>query len=70
MDKCELIRISRTELFTEEDNVYFQNGQKVKIHNEAKYLGCLLNNKGDPSREIRYRITVCMTIKKTGHVLV
>ena len=64
MGKCELIRISRTELFTDDDNVYFQNGQTVKIKPEAKYLGCWLNNRGDPAREIRQRITICMAILK------
>ena len=40
MDKCELIRISRIELVTDDDNVYFNNGQAVRIKPEAKYLGC------------------------------
>ena len=64
LDKCELIRISRTTSFTEKDNVFFKNGQKVNIKDEAKYLGCWLNYKGDPTREVRQRITVCMTILK------
>ena len=64
MDKCELIRITRAELFTDDDNVHFITGQKIEIKPEAKYLGCWLNNRGDPSREIRQRITICMTILK------
>ena len=52
MDKCDLFRISRNELFTDDDNVYFTNGQAVIIKPGAKYLGCWLNNKGDPSRKI------------------
>ena len=43
---------------------FFLNGQAVNIKPEAKYLGCWLNNKGDPSREIRHRITICMAILK------
>ena len=61
-DRCELIRISRTEVFTDDDFVLFLNGQKVIIKEEAKYLGCWLNNKGGPTREIRHRITICMAI--------
>ena len=64
MDKCELIRISRIDLFTDDDKVFFKNGQPVLIKPEAKYLGCWLNNRGDPAREIRQRITICMAILK------
>ncbi len=62
--KCELIRISRALLLTEEGTVTFQNGQKVKTTNEAKYLGCWLNAQGDPGREIRQRKATCMLILK------
>ena len=64
MDKCELIRISRNELFNDGDKVYFNNGQPVLIKPEAKYLGCWLNNRGDPAREVRQRISICMVILK------
>eukprot|EP00973_Karenia_brevis_P088993 12342204-Karenia_brevis.AAC.1 len=62
MDKCELIRISRIKLFNHQDNVFFQDGTKVRTTTEAKYLGCWLNDRGDPGREIRQRIANCMTI--------
>ena len=57
MDICELVRISREQIFTEEDDIYFVNGTNVKIKEEAKYLGGWLNNRGDPGQEVRQRIS-------------
>ena len=61
-DKCGIIRISRSETFTQNDEVTFLTGENVKIANQAKYLGCWLNDKGDPQREVRQRISTCMAI--------
>ena len=36
----------------------------VKTKNEAKHLGCWLNDRGDPQREVKQRIATCMTILK------
>ena len=63
-DKCEVIRISRAEPLTKEDTIYFKNGKTVKNKQEAKYLGCWLNDKGDPEREVKQRIANCMTVLK------
>ena len=64
MARGELIRISRESVLTEEDNVYFLNGDKVAVTSGAKYLGCWLSDRGDPTKEINQRITICMTIVK------
>ena len=33
--------------------------------NEVKYLGCMINDKGDPRKEVRKRVSECMaTMKK------
>ena len=32
--------------------------------NEVKYLGCMINDKGDPRKEVRKRISECMCIMK------
>ena len=63
-DKCELIQIYRGGNLTEQDNVYFANHTAVRCKNEAKYLGCWLNDRGDPEREIKQRISNCMAILK------
>ena len=38
--------------------IHFKNGEKVTTKQEVKYLGCLLNNKGDPAREVAARIFI------------
>ena len=39
----------------------------VPNKNEAKYLGCMINDKGDPVREIKKRLTECYIVwKKLG----
>ena len=48
--KCEYLK------FGQAGNVKFSNGERVKQMEEVKYLGCLLNSKGDPGREIGKRI--------------
>ena len=64
LNKCELIRIARNNDLNETDKVTFINNEKVKEVTSAKYLGCWLNDKGDPAREVKQRITICMTILK------
>ena len=51
-----MIRIARQQAITEQDNVYFTNGQRVNTTEEAKYLGCWLNHRGDPAQKIKQRI--------------
>ena len=64
LNKCEVIRISRTQPFTNLDEVRFDDGTKVKVAAQAKYLGCWLNSRGDPQQEIKQRLAICMTILK------
>ena len=52
-DKCESMCIGGN------DSIHFGNNQQVPPHKESKYLGCLLNDKGDPKREISKRISAC-----------
>ena len=59
-----MIRIYRGGIFTEVDNVYFKDGSAVKCKEEARYLGCWLNDKGDPEREINQRMSDCMIVLK------
>ena len=47
------IRISREQLLTESDNVYFENGEKVAVKETAKYLGCWLNERGDHRKDLK-----------------
>ena len=43
----------------------FTNGKTVNTLNEVKYLGCMINDKGNPKREVRKRVSECMcTMKK------
>ena len=69
MSKCELIRIARMQSTTEADEVTFADGTKVKISTHAKYLGCWLNDRGDPNQEVRQRIATCMKILKKTRCL-
>ena len=39
------------------DEIRFKCGSIVPPHDESKYLGCMLNVKGDPKRELNKRIT-------------
>ena len=63
-NKCEVIRIYRGGVFQEEDKITFEDGTEVKVSEEATYLGCWLNSRGDPNKEINQRISNCMTILK------
>ena len=67
--KCEILQISRGEPWTADDSVKFKNGTPVKVKAEAKYLGCWLNDRGDPDREVKQRIANCMIVLKKLDIL-
>ena len=59
--KCELITVSG------EAKVKFRDGSFVPCKDEARYLGCVLNHRADPRREVKLRISQCMiTWKRLG----
>ena len=41
--------------------VAFSDGTKVPVKEEVKYLGCFLNDRGDPRLEVKKRMATCMT---------
>ena len=45
--------------------VTFDDGTPMKRTNEAKYLGTMLNNKGDPAKELKARISNTIVTWKT-----
>lgn len=49
--KNELLNLNQTRMLR------FSDGTLVPLVNEAKYLGCMLNDKGDPKREVNKRIS-------------
>ena len=49
--KFELININKKQ------RIQFRDGTLVPVVNEAKYLGCMLNDKGDSKREVNRRIS-------------
>ena len=59
-DKCEQISVNNNK----KEKVKFTNGTDVNTLNEVKYLGCMINDKGNPRREIRKRVSECMCIMK------
>eukprot|EP00973_Karenia_brevis_P079574 11040599-Karenia_brevis.AAC.1 len=59
--KCDLIRFNGT------SRVVFRDGTPVPLKEEARYLGCWLNNKGDPARELKTRMTATEAIWKKLH---
>ena len=61
--KCEYLSFGNT------GPVHFQNGTPVPRQKEVKYLGCNLNDRGDPGREVSKRISECMIILNKLHVL-
>ncbi len=40
-----------------QDTVYFPNNQVVPNTTHAKYLGCEINNKADPRKELKKRFS-------------
>ena len=58
--KCEAITVNAK---NDDDNIIrFKNGTRVPQHNLVKYLGCMINDKGDPRKEVSKRISECMVI--------
>ena len=53
--KCELVTNAAN------PNIHFANGNRVPQLEEVKYLGCHLNNKTSVQKEIKQRLSVCMT---------
>ena len=60
--KCEALTINSKD--KEGEQIKFIDNTKVPQLNQVKYLGCMLNDKGDPKREINKRISECMVIIK------
>ena len=54
--KCEHISVNNKN----KDKIKFTDGTEVKRMGEVKYLGCMINDNGDPRREVRKRIAECM----------
>ena len=57
-EKYDLIRFNRA------SRVKFRDNALVPLREEARYLGCWLNNKGDPARELKTRMAQTMAIWK------
>ena len=45
--KCEHICINGN------DKIKYASGRQVPKANEAKYLGCMINDRGDPDKEVK-----------------
>ena len=60
--KCEYIK------FGTAGTVTFSDGLPVPLKPEVKYLGCKLNNRGDPGREVSRRIKDCMATLQKLHI--
>ena len=59
--KCELV----SNVNNVNENVKFMDGTNVPKKTEVKYLGCHLNEHTDVSKELKARISICMsTLKK------
>ena len=59
--KCEIIQ------FGQQVTLKFRHGAVVPHMHKVKYLGCLVNDRGDPQMELRHRLSVCMGVwKKLG----
>lgn len=56
--KCELLQ------FKADDTICFANGRPIPKQTEARYLGCWLNDHGDPARELRTRMNQTQAIWK------
>jgi len=51
LKKCEVVQLNSSE------DIRFRNGVVVPPHDEVKYLGCMLNEKGDPQKEVNKRLS-------------
>ena len=56
--KCELITFGTV------GAIRMKDGTRLRPKEEAKYLGCYLNNRADGTREVKKRISECMVILK------
>ena len=45
-------------------NIHFRDGTPVPRTQEAKYLGCSINQEGSMPAELSKRISICMTVVK------
>ena len=54
--KCEAITINGS------DPIRYKDGSTVPPQNKVKYLGRMINDKGDPKAEISKRIAECIAI--------
>ena len=62
--KCEALAIRG------ERNIRYRDGTKVPPQNEARYLGCMLNDKGDVTKEVNKRLDgMLYNMEKTGTLL-
>ena len=62
-NNCELINIHQDE------RINFMDGTPVPRSKETKYLGCMLNDRGDSKREVNKRIGECyITWKNWKHI--
>ena len=57
-NKCELLSIQGN------GSVKYTDGTTVPRRNEAKYLGCIINPRGDIAREVNKRISECYVVWK------
>ena len=48
--------------------VKFANGTRMSTIHEVKYLGCLLNDKADPEKDVKKRISDCMITMNRLHI--
>jgi hypothetical protein len=62
-NKCEYICIGQ-----KGGTVRFADGTKVPMTEEVKYLGCVLNQYGDPNVELAERIAACMAVFNKLHL--
>lgn len=56
--KCEVVYTMRRA------DIHFADGTSVQRKAEAKYLGCMINDEGDLSRELGKRISTVMVVMK------
>eukprot|EP00975_Prorocentrum_lima_P019477 4102458-Prorocentrum_lima.AAC.1 len=56
LNKCTLLRFGSASA-----QIHFREGTLVPSLDEARYLGCLMNDHIEPKRELKHRIAQCMT---------
>ena len=57
-DKCESVTLSGN------NAIRFKNGSVIPHKNTVKYLGCVLNDKGDSTKEVSKRLSECIVVWK------